>query len=53
VQLLGGILSAFFVPATHGYLLETELLFQLGLGALLLRWAYLLTTSPIGAHPHV
>jgi hypothetical protein len=36
------VLSAVFVPQTNGYLLETELLFQLGFGALLLRCARLL-----------
>ena len=37
VQLLGGVLSAIYVPVAHGSLLETELLFQVGFGALLLR----------------
>src|SRR5690349_11520411 len=45
VQLLGAITSAVYGLRSDGYLLETEVLFQLGFGALALRAAYLLSTD--------
>jgi lipid-A-disaccharide synthase-like uncharacterized protein len=46
VQLLGGVASAVYVLRAQGYELETQTLFQLGFGALVLRAAYLLTANP-------
>lgn len=42
IQLLGGVISAYYVLRVNGYLLESQLLFQLGFGALALRTARLL-----------
>lgn len=47
VELLGGILSAVYVLRVHGYLLETQLLFQLGFGALVLRTTRRLSARPV------
>jgi hypothetical protein len=46
VQLAGGLVAAVYVLPSHGLLIQGQLLFQLGFGALALRTAALGTTMP-------